>query len=179
MVQTVAEFVEQGDHFVVGKQRRFAAHRTVKVTGQVGDRLLQRTVGFTHLADTVVHPGAATFVFSGVQIEIEAAAQFVFLVIQLEETHLRVPHVDVVTLFGGDAIDAFDHFKQAVNGFVFREIRAQLLVADAVEMLLLFFAVVRNVPRLQVIHATLGFRKGTQLGQLFLALWTGAFCQIG
>lgn len=38
VVQAVTELVEQGDHFIVGKQRRFAAHRTVEVTGQVGDR---------------------------------------------------------------------------------------------------------------------------------------------
>jgi hypothetical protein len=64
-----------------------------------------------------------------------------------------------VTLFGGNAVNAFHHFKQAVNGFVFREVRAQLLVADAVEMLLLFFAVVSDIPRLQLIHAELAFAK--------------------
>ncbi len=89
-----------------------------------------------------------------------------------------MPDVDISTLFGGDAVDAFHHFEQAVNGFVFREVRAQLLVADAVEVLLLFFAVIRDVPRLQLIHAELRFGEGTQLGQLFFTLRTGAFRQI-
>ena len=66
MVQTVAELVEQGNHFIVGKQRGFAVHRTVKVTGQVGNRFLQRAVTFTHLADAVVHPRPAAFMFTGV-----------------------------------------------------------------------------------------------------------------
>ena len=175
----MTELVEQGNHFVMGEQRRFAAYRTVEVTGQVGDRFLQGTVGFTHLAYAVVHPRPAALVLTRVEIEVEAAAQLVFLVIQLEEAHVRVPDVDIGTLFGGDAIDALYHFEQAVNGFVFREVRAQLLVADAVEMLLLFFAVVRDIPRLQLVHAELRFREGAQLGQLFLTLRTGAFRQIG
>ncbi len=179
MVQTVTELVEQGDHFVMGKERRFTADRTVKVTGQVGHRLLQRAVGFTHLAYAVIHPRPAALVLTGIQVKVEAAAQFVFIVIQLEETHVVMPHFHIVALFSGNAIDALHHFEQAVNGFVFREVRAQLLIADAVKVLLLFLAVVRDIPRLQLIDAELRFRKGAQLGQLFLALRTGAFGQIG
>lgn len=62
MVQTVAELVEQGDHFVMGEQRRLAVDRAVEVTGQVGDRLLQGTIQFTHLADAVVHPRPRAYV---------------------------------------------------------------------------------------------------------------------
>ena len=46
-------------------------------------------------------------------------------------------------------------------------------------MLLLFFAVVSNIPRLQLVHAKLRFREGAQLGQLFLTLRTSTFGQIG
>ena len=179
MVQTVAELVEQGDHFVVGEQRRFAVDRTVEVTGQVGDRLLQGAIQLTHLADAVVHPRPAALVLAGIQVEIEAAAQLVVFVIQLEEAHFRMPHIDIGTLFGGNTVNALHHFEQTVNGFVFREIGAQLLIADAVEMLFLFFAVVSDVPRLQLFDAELGFSKSAQLGQLFFALRTGAFCQVG
>ena len=178
-MQTVTELVEQGDHFVVSKQRRFAIHRAVKVTGQVSDRLLQGTVGFTHLADAVIHPRSAALILTRVEIKVEATAQLILVVIQFEEAHVRMPDVDIGSLFGCDAVDALHHFEQAVNGFVFREVRAQLLIADAVKMLLLFFAVVRNIPRLQLVHAELRFRKSTQLSQLFLTLRTGAFCQIG
>ncbi len=163
MVQTVAELVEQGDHFIVGKQRRFTVHRTVKVTGQVSDRLLQCAVCLTHLADTVVHPRPTAFVFTGIQIKIEAAAQLVVFVVQLEETNFRMPDVNIGALFGGDAINTFNHFKQTVNGFVFREVRTQLLVADAVEVLFLFLAVVSDIPRLQLINTKFRFREGAQL----------------
>ena len=174
----MTELVEQGDHFIMGKQRRLAVHRAVKVTGQVGDRLLQRAIEFTHLADTVIHPRPAAFVLASVQVEVEAAAQFVAFVIQLEEAHFRVPDVNVGTLFSGDAVNALNHFEQAVNGFVFREIWAQLFVADAVEMLFLFFAVVGDIPRLQLVYTEFGFGEGAQLSQLFLTLRTGTFGQI-
>ena len=179
MVQAVTELVEQGDHFVMGKQRRFTIYRTVKVTGQIRDRFLQRTVSFAHLAYAVIHPRPAALVFTGIQVEVETAAQFVVLVIQFEETYIRVPDINIFTLFSGDAVNTFYHFKQAVNRFVFREVRTQLFVTDAVEVLFLFFAVVRDIPRLQLIDAKFGFGEGTQLRQLFFALRTCAFCQIG
>ena len=90
-----------------------------------------------------------------------------------------MPDINIFTLFSGDAVNTFHHFKQAVNRFVFREVRTQLFVTDAVEMLFLFFAVVSDIPRLQLIDAKFGFGEGTQLRQLFFALWTRAFCQIG
>lgn len=177
VVQAVAEFVEQSDHFIMGKQRRLAANRTVKVAGQVGHRFLQRTVQLAHLADAVVHPRAASLVLARIEIEIEAAAQFAFFVIQLEEAHFRMPDVNIGALFGADAVNAFNHFEQAVNGSVFREIGAQLLIADAVEMLLLFFAVVSDIPRLQFINAKLRFGEGAQLGQLFLPCGRARFAK--
>ncbi|MNC12642.1 hypothetical protein D3C75_603660 [compost metagenome] len=73
--------MEQRDHFVMSKQRGFAIDRAVEVTGQVGDRFLQRAIGFTHLAYAIIHPRPAAFVFAGIQVEIEAATQLIFLVI--------------------------------------------------------------------------------------------------
>ena len=179
MVQAVTELVEQGDHFVVSEQRRFTIYRAVEVTSQIRDRFLQRTISFTHLAYAVIHPRPAALVFTGIQIEVEATAQFVIFVIQFEETYIRMPDINIFTLFSGDAVNTFHHFKQAVNRFVFREVRTQLFVTDAVEVLFLFFAVVSDIPRLQLIDAKFGFGEGTQLCQLFFALRTRAFCQIG
>ena len=90
-----------------------------------------------------------------------------------------MPDINIFTLFSGDAVNTFHHFKQAVNRFVFREVRTQLFVTDAVEVLFLFFAVVRDIPRLQLIDAKFRFGEGAQLCQLFFALRTRAFCQIG
>ncbi len=140
---------------------------------------MQRAVSFTHLADTVIHPRPAALVLAGVQVEVEAAAQFVVLVEQIEETHIRVVDIHISTLFRGDAINALNHFEQAVNRFVLREIRAELLVANAVQVLFLFFAIVSDIPRLKLIHAKFSFGKGAQLCQLFFTLRAGTFCQIG
>lgn len=49
-----------------------------------------------------------------------------------------MPDINIGTLFRGNAVNTLNHFEQAVNGFVFREVRAQLFIADAVKMLLLF-----------------------------------------
>jgi hypothetical protein len=124
MVQTVAKFVEQGDHFIVGEQRRLTADGTVKVAGQISDRLLQRTVKLAHLADAVIHPCPAAFMFAGVEVEVEAAAQLIFIIIKFEEAHFRMPDINIGTLFRGNAVNTLNHFEQAVNGFVFREVRA-------------------------------------------------------
>ena len=90
-----------------------------------------------------------------------------------------MPDVHIGTLFRGNTVNTLNHLEQAVNRFVFREVGAQLFIADAVKMLLLFFAVVSDIPRLQFIHAEFGFGEGAQLGQLFLTLRTGAFRQVG
>jgi hypothetical protein len=99
MMQTVTKLVEQGDHFIMGEQRRFAVDRTVEVTGKVGHRLLQEAIRHAHLPDAVIHPRAAAFVLAGVEVQIEATAQFIAFVIQLEETHIRMPDIDI-----GDAL---------------------------------------------------------------------------
>ena len=179
MMQTVTKFVEQGNHFIMGEQRRFAADRTVEVTGKVGHWFLQRTVRQAHLPNTVIHPRAAAFVLTGVEVKIETTAQFIAFVIQLKETHIRMPDIDIMTLFRGNTVNPFHHFKQAAYRFVFREVRAQLFVANAVQMLLLFFAVVSDIPRLQLIHTKLFFGERTQLRQLSFTLRTGAFGEIG
>ncbi len=148
VMQAVSELMEQRGDFVMGKQRRFAVHRTVKVTGQVGNRFLQAAVRFTHHTDAVVHPGAAAFVFTRVEIEVEAAAQFAIFVVEVKEAHVRMPDVDILALFSADAVNAFYHLEQAVDRAFFREVGSQLFVADGVEVLFLFFAIVSEIPRL-------------------------------
>ncbi|MNC12643.1 hypothetical protein D3C75_603670 [compost metagenome] len=90
-----------------------------------------------------------------------------------------MPHVDVFAFFRGDAVNAFHHFKQAVYRAIFREIWAQLLVADAVQMLFLFFAVIGDVPRFQLGDVKFFLRERAQLRQFSLALWTRTFSEIG
>ena len=74
MMQAVSELMEQRQHFIMGKQRRFAADRFVKVTGQIRNRFLQGIIFVAHTADAVIHPRPAAFVLTGIQIQIETAA---------------------------------------------------------------------------------------------------------
>ena len=178
VVQAVTKLMEQGNHFVMGEERRFAFHRTVKVTGQVSNGLLQAAIGFTHLADTVIHPSTASFMLAGVEVEIEAAAQFAGFIKQIEELHVRMINLNVGTLLRSDAVNAFHHFEQTSDRARFREIRAQLLIADGVEMLLLLFTVIGEIPRIQLLNAMLFLREGAQLLQLFFTLRTRAFSQV-
>lgn len=145
MVQTVAELVEQGRHFIMGKQCRLAVYRAVKVAGQVSDRFLQAAIGFSHLANAIIHPRPTALVFTRVQVKIEATARLTAFVEQVEEAHVRMVNVNIVALFRGNAVDAFHYFKQAAKHSLFREIGAQLLVADSVQVLLLFLTKVGQI----------------------------------
>lgn len=87
-------------------------------------------------------------------------------------------NLNVVTLLRRDAVNAFHHFKQTGDRTLFREVRAQLLIADGVEMLLLLFTVIGEIPRIKLGHAVLFTGKGAQLLQLFFTLRTGAFRQV-
>ena len=73
VVQAMAELMEQGGDFVVGQQRRLARRGRGKVAHQVRHRALQAAGGSTATVASAVHPGTATLVGAGVQVEEEAA----------------------------------------------------------------------------------------------------------
>jgi len=95
MMQTMTELVEQGDHFVMGKQRRFTIYRAVKVTRSDTRPVFaeNRQLCASGLRS---HPSTAPprLFSTGIQVEVEATAQFVVLVIQFEETYIRVPDIN-------------------------------------------------------------------------------------
>ena len=167
--------MEQRGHFVMRKQRRLVADWTVKITGQIGNWLLQATIGTTQTAYTVIHPRTATLMLTGIKIEIETTAQLAGRIIKLEETNLWIPHVNIMTLFRRDTVNTFHHLKQTAQYALFREVRAQLFIADRVQMLFLFFAVVGDIPRFQLGNIKVLARKLTQFSQLLRTLRTSAF----
>ncbi len=76
----MTELVEQGDHFVMGKQRRLPFTGRLKLqvryaTGFCSDRRLYASGLRSHPST----PRRACF--TGIQVEVEATAQFVVLVI--------------------------------------------------------------------------------------------------
>ena len=53
--------------------------------------MLQLSVPAITASHAVVHPGTTAFLGAGIQIEIEAAAQFAIRVDNVIETHVRMP----------------------------------------------------------------------------------------
>ncbi|MNC60961.1 hypothetical protein D3C75_1108750 [compost metagenome] len=109
---------------------------------------MQFAIGFAQTTDAIIHPCTTALVLAGIQVQIEAAAQFTFGIEQIEETHLWMPSIDTLTLFGGNAVNAVNHFEQPFQHTLFREIWAQLLITDGEQILLLFFSVITDIPSL-------------------------------
>ena len=65
------------------------------------------------------------------------------------------------------------HPEQAGHHLVHREPGAQGFRGDVVALLAELFAVVADVPRLQVFHTVFVLRKGFEFGKLFLGLGLG------
>ena len=72
-MQTVAEFMEQGDDIIKREERRFAAHGRGKVAGEKSHRMLDaiNAIMLAAAIDGIVHPRAAAFGVAGVKVEIE------------------------------------------------------------------------------------------------------------
>ena len=97
VVQAVAGFVEQRDHFVVGEGGGLVADRAGEIAVEVGDRLLDAADGAATGAG-LVHPGAAALGFAGVEVEVELADQIASRGFQPVETDVFVPDRCVVRL---------------------------------------------------------------------------------
>ncbi|CRZ91453.1 Uncharacterised protein [Vibrio cholerae] len=173
MVNAVTKFVEQSRHFVVGKQRRLIADWAVEVTRQVSHWCLQCATVGSATYTTLIHPRATAFVFTRIQVEIEAATQRSLRIKNIKKAHRFVPYIYPLALFDLHAKQTAQHFKQAIHYFLFWEVRAQLFIGDFKQMLLLLFAVVSNIPQLKLLDAKLTFGKLAQLFHFTLTLWFG------
>src|SRR5207245_531797 len=87
LVQAVAEFMEQGQDFIVrergGLARGIFADRRRKIAGEVGDGMLH-TRSDTPPIDRVVHPRAALLARARVKIEVELADERTIVTDDLE-----------------------------------------------------------------------------------------------
>src|SRR6266851_2929836 len=90
MVQPMTEFVKQGYHLVVRKQRRLVSERCGKVADEMGDRGPE-TAGDSLPRDRLIHPCAAPLGFARVRIQIELADEAAVRVGNPKKTHLRMP----------------------------------------------------------------------------------------
>ncbi len=146
MVNTVAELVEQGDHFIVRKQRWFVADWAVEVTRQVRHWGLQLALCINTAHAAFIHPSAATFVFTRIEIKVEAATQRALRIENIEETHRVVPDVNAFALFHAHAKHTFEHFKQTADGFRLREVRTQFFIRNLEQVLSFVFRCSKRYP---------------------------------
>ncbi len=155
VVQAMAKFVEQGSHFIVGQQRRLVAHCWGKVAHQIGHRQHQLTLAIAELITGAIHPGTAALVAARIEVEVETTHGLaVFL--HLEQTHLWVPALKVLLFADLDTEQALHNLEHAIQHSVDWEVLTYLFFADAVALLAQFFAVVTQVPALQVDAALAG-----------------------
>ncbi|MNM61958.1 hypothetical protein D3C81_732710 [compost metagenome] len=166
VVQAVAEFVEQGGDFVVGQQRRLAADRRGEVAHQVGDRCLQVAGDGATTVARAVHPGTATLVGAGIEVEVEAA-DVLAVFLDLEQAHFRVPRLEIVQFADLDAVELLDDGEQAAEDFIHREVGAQGFLRHAVARFAQLLAIETGVPARQVRAALFG-GIGLELLQVLL-----------
>src|SRR5690554_4291459 len=99
----MAEFVEQRGDLVMGQQRRLIANSRGEVAHQVGDRPLQLAARQAPAVAGAIHPGAATLVAAGIQIE-EEAADYLTALEHLEQPRIGMPALELGDLTQLDAI---------------------------------------------------------------------------
>ncbi len=163
----MAEFVEQGQHFVVGQQRRVAAQRRGEVAGQIGHRQLQAAMGAA-TAQALVHPGAATLILARIGVEVEQADVGAVGLTQCVSGDILVPGGDVAHALDLHAVKALDQGEHAVDGLRRREVGAQLFFGETELLLLQLLRVVGRIPGLEIFQAVALLRIGLQLVQFRL-----------
>ena len=176
VVQAVAELVKQGLDLVMGEQHWLAVHRGREIAGHVGDRDLGAFAG-DHARLAGVHPGAAALVGACIQVEIELAAHRAVGIADLVELDVGVPDIHAVHLVEAHSVEPADHFKHAGDHPVLGEPGLDLLLGDGIARLAQLFAVVGDVPGLEIVTALFG-GKVAQFGQLTLGLRTRARGQV-
>ena len=152
LVQAVAEFVEQGNGFVVQQQVGIAGG-LAEIANDKGHRFFQAAVGLFVAALPAELPGAAAFVFAGEQVEVERGGVAFVFVVNLKKAHFGMPNRHAFFLAHADAVQALGDGKQAGEHFFQREIRAQAFFIDGVALGFLFFGVIGHVPRFELLQA--------------------------
>ena len=189
VVQAMAEFMEQCDDVVVGKQcwPPFAicpADTASEIAGEVGHWCLYGSC-LTAPCDGVVHPGAATLGVARVQVEVELADQLArwrrrtgaTARFYPEKTGIVVPDRRGVR-FDVDIENGLNDFEQPFEHFRFRKILFYFLVGKCVSCLTQFFRYVRGVPGFERFKLELFAGERLQFGIVTFGKRLGARAQI-
>jgi len=181
VVQTVAGFVEQGDHVIVREQRGLAVHAGCEIADQMGHGRLQLMgVGAQPTRAHIVHPGAAALALARLRVEIELADQLWALcagALDAVELHAGVPDRSFIAA-DGDFEQGLDNLEQAGQHLGGWKVLLELLLAEGVAGFLELFADEGPVPGLGVGNAELSPGKGAQIGHVLFGIGAGTLCQI-
>ncbi len=168
--------MEQRCHFVVGQQRGLIADRRREITGQERDRLLQVPAQIAVTNPAIRHPGAATFAFAGVWVQVEPG-QRLTVTADLVDGHIFVPDLGIIDRTDPDAEQALGYLKEPGDHPVGREVRSQHFVGDLIPVLAQFLAIETDVPGLQAFRTAFVPGKCPELLEFFLGHGTGLLRQ--
>eukprot|EP00968_Pinguiococcus_pyrenoidosus_P000259 scaffold13_cov241-Pinguiococcus_pyrenoidosus.AAC.32 len=167
VLQPVAELVEERLHLPEGHEAGLVADRRRAVAREVRNRLARQHLRLAH-AD--VHPRAAALLRRPRERIQEERRDLLARLAVLDHVvgHVRVPHLDILLrLFNGHVEEALREAEEAVQDVGQREVRTQLFLRVAVQLLAEALGVEGHIPELQfALKAVLLLRELLQVLQL-------------
>jgi len=142
-VQSMAEFVKQGQRIVETQQRRFAFSEIIVVDDDRSNRLVQ---GF--LVAVAARPGARPLAGAGEIVVQKQACMDAGTVANLPDTDIRMIDRQVVALGEGNAEQAPGSVERGLNHIVEDEVRLYFGLVEVVFGLPDLLGVVAPIPRL-------------------------------
>src|SRR5688500_16256418 len=111
MMKAVAKFMEQGDHFVVSKERRAGLTINTDGCGEIAREVCYRRLDVmlsgsfsssTAAADGIIHPAPAALTGPCIEVKIKPADQFSLSVHYIEELGVGMPELNIGSFHRGD-----------------------------------------------------------------------------
>ena len=78
--------------------------------------------------DTFIHPGAATFMRSGIEVKIKTTAQGVAGIIDVKKFDVWIPGFNIFARLNVQIIKFIDNSKQSFQHLLYRKIRAKFFL---------------------------------------------------
>ena len=176
MVKAVAELMEERLHFVMRHRGGLAGRGFREVADLIGNRCIE--LALVEAAGSVaIHPGAAPFRGTGIEVKVELGDQFAVLIFNPEELHIRIPDACVI-LADMNAVERFDKMEESLEDRVLREVVLHFLVREGVARLTEFFRSEADIPGLKRFDAEFLRGKFPQLLHILQRVGAALLIQI-
>ena len=179
VVEQVPVLVEHGAHLVRDEQGRRAVVRRRQVALDDADVWIEAAVRARAAVDEPVHPRTATLAFPGEPVGVEGAELGAVLGRRRVGADARVPDVDVGRRGDRHPEEAVHQLEDALLDPIEREVRAQLLLIEAVALAPHPLEGEADIPRLEPIDAQVLARERLDAGQLRIDVRAGALGELG